>query len=498
MARRARKSRAGLERWKQLIACLRDMNFAFNNVRLYPPTHKEVTAVISKLHAGLSPVLDETDDVGFGFMDEMLYVEGAISIEETANNQMLVDRFAKCRVKYLTIMKGVTQQDLTEFFKLMNAEANKPSMEPPGEILARNGVRTIHVVEAEVDDVASKSKMVRRRTLLDWYEKAVATLKSTDEELLGGPNADLKPLYRLADDLMATIRTKGYEPFLLLPLLGRGMQPHVAHSVNVAILSCALGELYGLNSGQIQTLCVGAFLHDLGRSTIPLEWTENPSPLGLFERAAVSQHRTWGFLLLARNDDIPTQIPLLAAHHHEKPGPAGAAAAEDGYTPDILHKILNLADTYDLANFSDRWYWRKHRQDRVLKSILRHRGRWYDPTLAKLLVQLVGLYPVGTLVRLDDGQRGVVVRANAANVARPQVYLFEAKSPPPDEAAPSAPSQAADGEQDAPPVIVDLMRLEDNGLGFARSIRSTLSEGPGLDAMEIVAKKKEYLLSFNL
>ncbi|MFA5141227.1 MAG: HD domain-containing protein [Elusimicrobiota bacterium] len=478
MARRARQSRAGLERFKHLVSLLREMNFAFNNIRLYPPTHTEVSGAVSRLHEGLAPVLQDQDDVGFGFMDEMLYVEGAMSIEETSNNQMLVDRFTRCRVKYLTIGRGVTREELLTFFTLMNAEAVKPTEEPPGDILARGGVKTIHVVEADVDDLASKSKLTRRRTLFDWYEKSVGTLKAVHDQLLKNPQAELKPLYRMVDDMAATMRSKGHEPFLLLPALGRGLDPHMTHALNACIYSCAIGDFYGLNSGQIQTLCVAACVHDTGRCIIPAEWASDPSPLTLFERAVVHQHSSWGFLLLLRQEEVPPAVALLAARHHD---PATAKAPEGSYSPDTLHRILHLADAYDLAAFSDRYYWRKHRQDRVLKRILRRRSETYDPTLVKLLVQCVGYFPPGTLVRLADGRRAIVVRPNPEHVARPKVYCFE----------------ASDKDPEAPPEIVDLAQTDPSGLAFASSVAGVF-EDRTLDARAILDKKKEFLLAPNL
>ena len=73
MARRVRRSRADNQRWNQMTAALRLMNFAFNNIRLYPPTHSEVVGVLTKLLETLTPILEEQEDLGFGFMDELLY-----------------------------------------------------------------------------------------------------------------------------------------------------------------------------------------------------------------------------------------------------------------------------------------------------------------------------------------------------------------------------------------------------------------------------------------
>jgi HD-GYP domain-containing protein (c-di-GMP phosphodiesterase class II) len=507
MARRVRKSRAGLERWNQFVQILRDMNFAFNNVRIYPPTHTEVNQVISRLHESLIPLTEELGDVGFGFMDDMLYIEGAMSIEETKKNEMLVERFSKCRVKYMTIMKGIRREDLLNFFIALTDEAKKDAVGPPAEAVAAKEVEHIHVVEAEVDDVASKSKLARKRTLLDWYVKAVSVLEPILASIKKGDEADLKTLYRLADDMMATMRTKGHEPFLLLPYLAKGLDRHTAHCVNVAITACALGILHGLNSGQLQTLAVAAFLHDLGRFVLPPAWLDKPTPLSAAEKAVAEQHATWGFLLLMRDKSIPAQIGVLSAKHHGSPD----EKAEDAYTPDIFQKIIRMADAYDLAQFGDAYYWKKRRRDRILRRILKRRGIEYDRTLANLLTQLVGLYPVGTMVRLNNGERGIVVRSEPGNIERPKVYLFgvpperaeeyssvqTGQTPGTDgEAEPARP--APEAEDEIPPVVADLMDLTPDGLHFKFSIAGASQAAEGERVGALLDAKKEFLLSYTL
>ena len=485
MARKARKSRAGLQRWKHFVECLRLMNFAFNNVRLYPATHTSVTEVVAGLHKGLSSLLEEADDVGYGFMEGMLYIEGSMSLEETAQNEMLVERFQRCRVKYLTIGKGVTREDLLKFFTALNEESKRPQPGPPMEVLAKAAVEHMHVVEAEVDDLESKSKLTKRKTLLDWYEKACGVVKEAHGQLFKGADADLKPLYRIADDLMATVRTKGYDPLPLLTRIGTAPDPHTGHAVNTAMLCCSLGELHGLNSGQLQTLCVAAFLHDLGRCIIPPEWAARRAPLSLLERAVAHHHASWGFLLLARCPDVPLQVAVLGGHHHDEPG----AAHTDGYSTDSFHRVLHAADCYDLALFGDRRYWLKQRPDRVLRSLLRRRGKSLSPDLAKLLTRLVGYFPVGSTVELDDGRRGVVVRTNAAHPGRPKVGVFGEEGP--------LPADSPEGAE-PPPVVVDCLDPDATGLSFARGVRAVLGGPDHPDAAAWLERKKEYLVSFGL
>lgn len=496
MARRIRRSRANIQRWTQMVKCLRLMNVAFTNVRLYPPNHPEVSGTLLKLHGAVNPLVEELEDIGFGFMDELLYLEGAMSLEETASNQMLVDRFTKCRVKYLTFTKGITKEDLIVFFQVLNEEANSPSEKRPREVLEEKGVRTIHIVEAETDELAGKGKFARKKTLLDWYEKAVTTYKHAVDQYKQGQQVDFKALYRHIDDMTATIKNKGHEPYLLLPVLGKGLDPHACHSVNVSVLACAMGEAYGLNTGQINTLSISAFLHDLGRLIIPAGWTERERPSTADERAMARQHTVWGSLFLLCKNELPPQMGVLAERHHSPPCPA---PAEGGYVPDVFQKIIAAADYYDLAHIGDKYYWNKHRQDRVLHKMLNQRGKQFDPAVLKLLANCVGFYPAGSLVLLKDGRKGIVVRSNSAHFARPKVYLYESdtlpgevfentQTPESGLAAPEAP----------PPPMLDLAELNAAGTGFSNSIVSVLYPSGAADVQKLLSRRKEFFLRHTL
>lgn len=477
-----------------MVSCLRQMNITFTSARLYPPTHPEVVDAITKLHGFVTPLVEEMEDIGFGFMDELLYLEGAMSLEETANNLMVVDRFTRCRVKYLIFMKGITKEDLGVFFQVMNAEAVKPGTERPREILEQKGVHTIHIVETEIEDATQKGKLGKKKTLLDWYEKAVATYQGAVDQYRRGLPVDFKHLYHHIDDMTATIKNKGYEPYLLLPAMAKGLDPHACHSVNVSILACALGEAYGLNTGQVNTLSICAFLHDLGRLIIPVNWTQQKKLLTPAERSTADQHAVWSGLLLLCKKELPPQLGVLGDRHHAPLYPPPAR----GYVPDVFHKLLAAADHYDLGFISDKYYWNKHRPGRVLHKMLNHRGNQFDPTILKLLANCVGYYPPGTLVLLRDGQKGIVVRPNSAHIARPKVYLYEADPPAPGPSPEDTLDGTAPVVEETPPAILDLLELDEKGMGFRNSIVSVLSPTGKADVQKILLRKKEHLLSHTL
>jgi len=242
-------------------------------------------------------------------------------------------------------------------------------------------------------------------------------------------------------------------------------------------------------------------LHDIGRLNIPKEWTDRKTALTPEERDLVNQHAGQGSLWLLRREDLPPQLGLLAAWHHVD---FSGDDVKTTYKPDIFHKVLAMADDYDLSVNSDKYYWRKHRKDRTLRKMLNKRGVCYDSTLIKLLINCVGYFPVGSLVQLDTGERGIVVLPNLYHAGRPKVYLFESaenETTGAQVAAETIPGSDQAGTvegTEAPPKILDLTEINDTGMDFKHTITALLSPPSDINIQSILDKKKEYLLSFTI
>ena len=480
MSRPIRRTRAASLRWNELLEVVRLMNYCFNNVRIYPATHRSVIEAIEKLDRALGPLLDELDEVGIGFLHEMLYVEGVVSIEETKRNEALVELFNTCQLQYLTLAKGVSSEDLLQFFTVMAAESADPTWAPASELLARNGVRGIQALEAEVRARDRRSEGgLGGGGLFGWYERTILTLESHFKNLRSDPRADVQPVEYLADVLRVTMHARGYESFLLLPVLGRSLRSAAAHSLDVAIHACALAEILGLRSVPVQTLCLAALLHDLGHLAVDGEWDEEDASyatpsgegatvwrrLGQGRRPAAT-HANWGFVLLGRNETVPAAVSRLVATHHED-------LAADDPSADLLHQLLRAADAYELATSGGAGPDRGEDGEGDAVTSL-------PTTLRKLLLQCTGAHPMGTLVRLDDGQRAIVVRPHPTHPTRPTVYLFEA--------------EVKEGEEVADARLLDLTELGEGGTRFRWTIERAEEPDPELDVPAILGEQKGLLL----
>jgi len=198
------------------------------------------------------------------------------------------------------------------------------------------------------------------------------------------------------------------------------------HAANVALLSIAIGKKIGLSKVDLADLGVGAVFHDIGLRDCPAEVLLKPEPLDPKDRIWIEQHplRSVEYLL---HDELfsralLSQIIVGFEHHRNFDGsgyPFGSRC------PDILSRIVTIADVYD-AMTAERPWRNAIVPDVALGLMLRESGKRFDPTLMKLFITMLGVYPPGTLVRLDSGDLGVVIYGGGRGerITRPIVELL--------------------------------------------------------------------------
>jgi HD-GYP domain-containing protein (c-di-GMP phosphodiesterase class II) len=160
------------------------------------------------------------------------------------------------------------------------------------------------------------------------------------------------------------------------------------HIANVAVYALALGRCAGISDrNELQDLGLSAFLHDAGKSRLPIEILNKPGPLSVEEWLIVRQHPDWGRELLSKSCDLPELVLTTVAQHHERSDGSGYP---NGLTEGDLHqfcRLVTLVDAFD-ALTSDRPY-RASMQPYEALSLLKEESG-LDPRLFAALVELLG------------------------------------------------------------------------------------------------------------
>lgn len=195
------------------------------------------------------------------------------------------------------------------------------------------------------------------------------------------------------------------------------------HSVNVCIFALAFGRHIGLTIDDLYELGVGALLHDLGKMRVPLEIINKPGPLTPEEFDVMKAHPQYGRELLAECGEIPERALAVAYHHHERYDGTGYPEALKGREIQLFPRIVAICDVYD-AITSARSYNVPISEHAALRKLYDGRGTAFEPRTVDKFIQCIGVYPVGSVVGLTNGETAVVVTVNEEDRTRPIVKLL--------------------------------------------------------------------------
>lgn len=195
------------------------------------------------------------------------------------------------------------------------------------------------------------------------------------------------------------------------------------HSVNVCILSLIIGITYGFSHDKLKDLGMGAILHDIGKMLIPREILNKPGPLTIKEYEIVKKHTTYGYNILKRSKGINDIAAEVALCHHERLDGNGYPLRKKESQIKIYSKIVAISDVYD-ALTSDRVYKKKIEVHKALGYICSMVDSQFDNDIVKKLLNCVKIYPLGSMVKLNTNEIGLVVDISKIDSSKPVVRIL--------------------------------------------------------------------------
>jgi putative nucleotidyltransferase with HDIG domain len=199
------------------------------------------------------------------------------------------------------------------------------------------------------------------------------------------------------------------------------------HMVNVSILTMGQARALGIDGPLLREFGLAALMHDIGKVRTPLEVLNKPDKLTDSEFTIMKRHVVDGAEMLRTTPDMPALAPVMAFEHHLRTDGTGYPHGVTRPSLNVGTMLCSIADVYD-AMRSQRKYQQAFPSDRILEVMKRNDGKQFDQHLVRRFTQLLGIYPVGNMVRLSTGEVAVVIKINAADPVRPQVrVLFDPK-----------------------------------------------------------------------
>ncbi len=194
------------------------------------------------------------------------------------------------------------------------------------------------------------------------------------------------------------------------------------HSVAVAALMLNLGRRMGLSERERWDAGLAGLLHDVGKMAIPDDILNKPASLSETEFAVMRTHSERGYAMLLASSDIPEIALDVCLHHHERVDGTGYPHGLKGSEISLYARMGAICDVYD-AITSRRTYKDAWSPSESLARMYSWKGH-FDGEVLQSFIKSLGIYPIGSLVRLSSGLLGVVIGQNEEHALRPVVRCF--------------------------------------------------------------------------
>jgi HD-GYP domain-containing protein (c-di-GMP phosphodiesterase class II) len=451
---------------------------ALRAVRLYPIENAAVQKALFELDAALGRVLEATSECEVRRAGDFVFVNDTrvrLGLDNYAAVVYVLGLLQDAGIGTLHIMgRPETRAWVVLLAFLQAPPLEYPEEERLGQLEQRlqlAGVSAFAFEPPGGEFDSSEERDAKERARLTYARSLDVTREVMTASRLGR-SPSLKRVKRAVQAVVDAILTDAASLIGLTTL--REFDDYTfVHSVNVCILSVALGRRLGLTKPQLLELGVAALLHDIGKSRIPAELLNKCGALEPEERTVMQEH-TWRGVLalfaLPLGSGRPWRAMTSAFEHHMRTDLSGYPKIVRARRLSLLSRIIAVADGFDAATTTRVYREMPWSPADVLLGMRDNTRLGFDPVIVKAFINLTGIYPVGTVVVLDSFELGLVHAANPvkSELSRPIVRLLS----------------DAQGNLLVDPPLVDLLARDESGHYLRTIIRTDTPERWGIQVSD--------------
>ncbi len=305
-------------------------------------------------------------------------------------------------------------------------ETPKPAMPPIVAAAPRPAKRTQEPCRpaprpAPIEPSCSANEETERaRAIVGRSKRAVMKMFG---EIRMGHAVELENIAPLVEEISASI-ARNPSALIDIARLKTKDEYTYMHSVAVCALMINLARTLEMDEALIRDIGLAGLLHDVGKMAVPDPVLNKPGKLTDEEFAIVREHPARGYDLVVNSPDAPAIAADVVLHHHEKFDGTGYPHGLKGEEISLYARMGAVCDVYD-AITSNRPYKEGWAPAESIARMLEWDGH-FDPRILDAFVRSIGIYPVGTLVRLRSNRLGIVVAENRREPTHPKVKAFYA------------------------------------------------------------------------
>jgi putative nucleotidyltransferase with HDIG domain len=400
---------------------LRRFAAALRAAQLYAPGHPLVARNVVAFANIVDQIFAEMPTVVMALVADEVVVG---NLPMTRGAAALGDLFAKLKargIERVSIDKGATVEELVAAIGTLSRRLQSGA-DPNDSAWPDFPHVRVGLVRVEPRTRTTLTDMAAVRAL---YSRASTGSRTVWESAASEGVAEATEARAVVDELAQAVSQNRHSLSALTNL--RGADEYTfTHMVNVSILAMVQARGLGIDGTLLREIGVAGLMHDIGKTRTPLEILQKPGRLDHDEMTVMRRHVVDGAEILSKTRDLTPLAAVVAFEHHLRLDGSGYPAGVVRPSLNLATMLCTIADVYD-AMRSKRQYQGAFAAERILAVLKHGEGKEFEPNLVRRFVQLMGLYPAGSLVTLNTGECAVVMRPHEADPHRPRVrVVFDA------------------------------------------------------------------------
>jgi len=386
--------------------------------KIYSEGHPTFKEFVDVLYLRLVEHLGEKREIILGIIEGELAWEDEIYFELSQRLKSLVEFLQECGINRIIFRPGLRPDELSAFIAFLTRPGKRRSLESQ-ETDELQGLENIHVGKLRAR-AAGPAKGDHERHAR--YEGSLEFASRSLTAVLNKEEIDFLDLRFNILNVMENFMGRHQELLNLMSVKEKDLITFV-HLLHVSVLSMSFASKLGFAKDDVLDLGIAALFHDVGKLHISSEILKKEGKLADDEFARIKDHPLLGSMILQGYQDVLGILPAVVAfEHHLRFDRKGYPKVPYPRPPHAASLIVSLCDVYD-ALAQKRSYKTDYPPDKIYEIMILEKGKLFDPALLDRFFQVIGVWPIGTIVMLTDGRIAVVREVNEQDILKPKVEV---------------------------------------------------------------------------
>ena len=398
--------------FKELLTCLQ-------TAKMYGTAHPMFQKSLEKAYAAFQEAFNDRSEIVIGIVGDELAFEKEIFFDLGKLLRPAILYLKERNIERLAFYRPLSQEELGKFVGLVSGPKEDFKADPQ-QLLAMAGIENISIGKLKVANSQNKEASGSRQ--LNLYDFSMEKVAQVVSSVLNLEKIDPRVLKISLNNIIDSLSMQRQDLLKLATVKKYDVEVYV-HMLNVAIFSMYFSSRLGFAKNEVLDIGVAALFHDIGKIYISRKTLHKPDRLSEQEFNRIKSHTVLGAEFMFKYVDTLGILPVVVSfEHHLKYDSSGYPRLPWLRKQHIASSIVSICDVYDALS-QRRGYKQDYSPDLVYSIMNKDRGSYFDPELLDKFFQFMGLWPIGSVVALNDESIALVRQENESDIRRPKIEI---------------------------------------------------------------------------